>query len=105
MAVVVNIRCPVKSCKNRVLLSVSAWPADGSPLWADPARGVWAERCPKHKEIRTKETIADADARRAGRGLPPVDAEGELLFVSWSTLRPSYLDSTHRGRAVDYFAP
>lgn len=82
-------------------MTVSEWPTPDDPRWTGPY-GVWVERCPKHKEIHPKETIADADARRAEKGLPPLDRDALLVFVTWAKLRPNYLDSTHRGRAVPY---
>lgn len=100
---VVNIRCPAKGCR-RLLLAVSKWPDGDSIAWNSTA-GVWVERCAKHKEIRPQETIHDADARRASKGLPPVDRSALMVHVHWSTLRPYYLDATHRARAVDFLLP
>jgi hypothetical protein len=101
---IVNLRCSTRGCR-RLLRSVTVWPAPDSDLWTGPQYGVWAERCPKHKAIYPRETLADADGRRSSQGRPPVDLEPLLVFVAWSKLRPLYLDSTHRGRAVDYLAP
>lgn len=104
MSGVVNIRCSVEGCR-RLLLSVSEWPADGSEQWSDPSGGAWVELCPKHKEIRPQETIQDANARRDGKGLPPLDRASLMAFAPWSTLRPLQLDARHRQRAVDHLLP
>lgn len=101
MSPVVNVRCHVAGC-NRLLRKVEQWPDEASESWTDPTDAVWVERCPKHKEIRPRETISDADARRAERGLPPLDRGLLLVPIRWSALRPCYLDAKHRGRDVDY---
>jgi hypothetical protein len=101
---VVNIRCSVRGCR-RLLLSVSEWPATDSPRWSHPSDGVWAEGCPKHRELRPKEVIADADERRAGKGLPPLGRRALMVHTSWAELRAHYLDAISRGRAVDILRP
>lgn len=99
-----NIRCSIKGCR-RLLLAVEKWPNPDSDLWTGDAYGVWAEGCPKHREIRPRELIAEADARRTSKGLPPLDRRALMVYVTWAALRPAYLDATHRGRAVDHLAP
>lgn len=99
----VDIRCSAQGCR-RLLLSVTTWPEPDSPLWQG-SRGVWTEACDRHREIRRREVIADADERRRSRGLPPVDRRALMIHVSWSALRPAFLDSQHRGHAVDVLRP
>lgn len=101
---VVNLRCSARGCR-RLLISVTEWPGDDSSLWHNASYGVWAEACPKHREVRPNEIISEADERRRSRGLPPLVRGDLMVYVSWSELRRSYLDAISRSRSVDLLKP
>lgn len=97
--VTVKIVCAARGC-NRVLKVVDRFPTDDA-VWLDSERGIHIASCLRHGGIPL--TISDADARRADRGLPPVDRSRLIHWVPWAKLRPAYRSAVASPRRVATF--